>query len=288
MLQFFVLTCFVVTQVTFASSNFCINGESLEHTWLNYNEQYLFDHWLGYADHYEAHLPRPTSKKKQPIRMLEIGVQSGGSVRLWKKCYGEQLHFTGLDIDNRCKRMKNKKENIHIVIGSQTNTSFLSQVCEKYGPFDIVIDDGGHTAHMIRTTMAAMLPSEACMREKSVYVVEDTHTMSKCNDEKSYCGDPTDISSIPCDAFLQQHSQWFSISNPALHLVKETAWAARVVSVHLYDSMIFYELGTKSENKRITKGWDSFSNIEEKVQQSEYTMQRKVHAHPKETSKLLV
>ena len=45
--------------------------------WLNYNESHLADRWLEYADLYERHLPPPRIDG-EPLRMLEVGVQSGG------------------------------------------------------------------------------------------------------------------------------------------------------------------------------------------------------------------
>ena len=77
--------------------------------------------------------------------MLEVGVQSGGSARLWKQWYGSQLTYVGVDIDARCKRTEKLAERIFVEIGSQLDPAFLRSVCAKHGPFDIVIDDNnGH------------------------------------------------------------------------------------------------------------------------------------------------
>ena len=83
-----------------ADDRFCVTGESLAGVWKTYgrlhNETAGFDRWLEYAPHYERHLPRPFATTlpaaaaaaaagtapppRPPVRMLEIGVQSGGSL----------------------------------------------------------------------------------------------------------------------------------------------------------------------------------------------------------------
>ena len=44
----------------------------------------------------------------QNVNMLEIGVQHGGSYRLWKNYFGEDLlRWTGIDINPRCLALNN-------------------------------------------------------------------------------------------------------------------------------------------------------------------------------------
>ena len=35
-------------------------------------------------------------------------------------------------------------QNIFVEIGSQTDAAFLRHVCQKHGPFDVIIEDGSH------------------------------------------------------------------------------------------------------------------------------------------------
>ena len=49
----------------------------------------------------------------------------------------------GLDINPNCKEVERNGVCIHI--GDQTDCEFLSQVVEKMGTPDIIIDDGGHS-----------------------------------------------------------------------------------------------------------------------------------------------
>ena len=88
--------------------------------------------------------------------MLEIGVQSGGSTRVWKKYFGPLLKYVGLDINPNCKKYEKVDEGIQIVTGSQTDLDLLKTICEKHGPFDFVVDDGGHGTNHIMASLSVM------------------------------------------------------------------------------------------------------------------------------------
>ena len=149
---------------------------SLAHLWDNYNESLGLHRLLDDADDYERHLP--PREGSTPLRMLEIGVQSGGSARTWKQWYGSRLTYVGVDVNSHCRRTQSPSERIWVEIGSQSNATFLEGVCRKYGPFDIVIDDGAHRPETIRASLQTLFPAAArCMKLPSLYVIEDTETM---------------------------------------------------------------------------------------------------------------
>ena len=68
----------------------------------------MLDRILETADAYERHLPKPASSLQ--LRMLEMGVQSGGSVRTWRKYYGNGLHYVGVDLNAGCRRSERAEE----------------------------------------------------------------------------------------------------------------------------------------------------------------------------------
>ena len=76
------------------------NG-TLRQLWLSYHSGVMstsfMNRWLEYADHYERHLPRRGTGRG--VRLLEIGVQSGGSVQMWRDWFGAgALHYVGVDV----------------------------------------------------------------------------------------------------------------------------------------------------------------------------------------------
>ena len=44
---------------------------------------------------------------------------------------------------------------------------------DRYGPFDIIIDDGGHTMEQQIASIETLFPA---LNEGGVYLCEDTHT----------------------------------------------------------------------------------------------------------------
>ena len=151
---------------------------SLRHLWETYNGTGGLHRIIKDADHYEQHLPSPRQPGEPPLRLLEIGVQSGGAAHAWRQWFGEQFYYVGVDIEPRCKRTEDPSARLFIEIGSQFNTTFLAEVCRKHGPFDVVIDDGAHMPSSIRTSLSAIFPPSAgCMRPSSLYVVEDVQAL---------------------------------------------------------------------------------------------------------------
>lgn len=109
--------------------------------------------------------------RDQPIRMLEIGVQNGASVRMWRHMLHKGSTVVGIDIDESCARFESAKENLFIRIGDQSDPLFLERVCEEFGPFDFILDDGSHMcSHMIASFNCLYLDH---LRNCGIYFAED-------------------------------------------------------------------------------------------------------------------
>jgi hypothetical protein len=234
---------------------------SLAEIYENYDGPYGFDHWKEYASHYDFHLKQvlhdlPTTKT---FRMLEIGVQSGGSVEIWASYFSTKpFYYVGMDIDERCKRSEDVKRNIFIEIGSQESPEFLLRICQKHGPFDFIIDDGGHTSEMMKVSLDTLFLSDSCMTKNSLYAIEDMHSMVGVK----FSNRALDIPWIPAEMFRRMHYYWYKRANlwklwkNSSSLDKE--WTDRIKSISLYDSMMFVRRhGTESgPMTRILKGND--------------------------------
>ena len=100
--------------------------------WHHYFE--VYDQWFsGY-------------RNRTDLRVMEIGVSRGGSLRMWRDYFHPDATIVGLDIDANCKACEISDRGVFVEIGDQSDASFLEHVTKKLGPFDIIIDDGGHTA----------------------------------------------------------------------------------------------------------------------------------------------
>jgi len=219
--------------------------KDLERLWASYDGERTFHRWLNYASHYQMHLPGPTLFRSmgEKVRMLEIGVQYGGSVLVWKRFYGDTLYYVGLDIDPRCNRSRDESNDLYIEIGSQMDTGVLDVLCSKHGPFDIIIDDGGHAWNMISISLKHMLRNPLCLKQRGgQYVVEDTHVMNMCT--SGYCARPSDITNIFSEVWEEMHAPYRTGSGPA--------------SIHLYRSIAFIQLGKQEEEVFFARGRDWF------------------------------
>jgi SAM-dependent methyltransferase len=124
--------------------------------------------WMHYFGIYERHF---SAFRGRPIRMLEFGVFHGGSLQMWQHYFGPQAQIIGVDIDPRCARLA--EPGMPIEIGDQEDRAFLKTLRDKYGSFDIILDDGGHSMRQQITTFEEMYQS---IKPGGLYVVEDTHT----------------------------------------------------------------------------------------------------------------
>ena len=78
--------------------------------------------------------------------MLEIGVQSGGSTRVWKRYVRGALDYVALDIDPRCRMFQSLGEGIRILTGSQTDKTLplkTNQLPPPPQPLFVALTRGG-------------------------------------------------------------------------------------------------------------------------------------------------
>ncbi len=104
------------------------------------------------------------------FNLLEIGVFDGASVKMWKE-YFPKATIVALDIDPRCKQYE--EDRIHIHIGDQTDVNFLHSIVEKYGHFEVILDDGGHSYKQQIVSFETLFPA---LTPGGLYFVEDMHT----------------------------------------------------------------------------------------------------------------
>ena len=107
--------------------------------------------------------------RDEPIKLLEIGVKRGASLRLWAEVFLNAEIF-GIDINARCA--SHETDRFKIIIGDSCDSELIKEVSE-YGPFDIIIDDGSHDMQPQKTTFSLLWPY---VNKKGIYVIEDLFT----------------------------------------------------------------------------------------------------------------
>lgn len=196
------------------------------------------DKWDLYLDVYERHLSR---FRETPLRLLEIGVQRGGSLQLWRKYFGDAAIIVGIDIDGGCEVLNAYLPNEHVYIGDQSNPLFLEQVVKTMGGLDVVIDDGGH---MNEAQCASFLELYPRLSERGVYICEDVHTSYW----STYNGGLLDPRSFV--EFSKKHVDELNADHNGL----PTSFARMTDSIHYYDSMVVYERGFHPVMSRLIQG----------------------------------
>jgi len=124
--------------------------------------------WAHYFEIYEENF---SFIRGRACTFMEIGVSQGGSVSMWKQYFGPQARIIGVDINPDATRFAD--DQVEIVIGDQEDIEFLRNIASQYGPFDAVLDDGGHTMIQQINTFKEIYPF---VKEGGAYLCEDVHT----------------------------------------------------------------------------------------------------------------
>lgn len=119
----------------------------------------------GYLRHYERVVG---PHRDEPITLLEIGVERGGSLRTWAR-YFTRATIVGVDIKPDCAKHAGDRRIVEI--GSQADAAFLTELGVKYQP-TVIIDDGSHLADHILLTFQTLWPY---LQHGGTYIVEDIH-----------------------------------------------------------------------------------------------------------------
>ncbi len=118
-----------------------------------------------YFDAYDRHFSKFVGKE---VHVVEVGVWSGGSLKMWQSYFGDKCKVYGVDIHEACRVYES--ESVKIFIGDQESRDFWKEFKKKVPRVDILIDDGGHLAEQQIATLEEILPH---ISPGGVYFCED-------------------------------------------------------------------------------------------------------------------
>jgi hypothetical protein len=164
-----------------------------------------------------------TPFKDKPVRLLEIGVQHGGSIQMWREFFTD-AKIVGVDVLEDCKKFATN--NVEIRIGDQASVPFL----ESLGEFDIIIDDGGHTMMQQQISFRELFPK---LSDGGVYVIEDLHT--------SYWKQflDSDLTTIDYLKGFLDDINWEATTSARCETGVEHRNPLEIGSMHVYPSIVF-------------------------------------------------
>jgi hypothetical protein len=124
-----------------------------------------FNKFRHYPAIYERYFSRYVGTD---VTFLELGVQRGGSLQVWKEYFGDKATILGVDIKEKTYF---EEDQIKVFIGSQDDTSFLEDICKNYS-LDIVVDDCSHFAKQTTISFETLFPK---LKSDGIYLVEDLY-----------------------------------------------------------------------------------------------------------------
>lgn len=134
---------------------------------------------LGYTEYYEKLFK---DIRESTLKVLEIGVETGRSHRLWLEyfnnatVYGFDIFKFGVDELNRLQEGNPYLDRSVMFEGDQENVDDLEKFLELHGrDFDIIIDDGGHTMRQQQISLGVLFDA---VKPGGHYIIEDLHACS--------------------------------------------------------------------------------------------------------------
>lgn len=124
--------------------------------------------WHHYLPLYDRYFAR---YRGTAVKFLEIGVNNGGSLQMWRRYLGPDAVLCGIDINPDCAQYDGHSGMVRI--GSQDDPDFLAKVVTEMGGVDVVLDDGSHRMAHIDTSLRVLFPM---LSQGGTYMIEDLHT----------------------------------------------------------------------------------------------------------------
>jgi hypothetical protein len=135
------------------------------------------------------------SKRSEQVRILEVGLDEGKSVKIWRE-YLPKATIIGVDV------LDKSQFNTDIFIqADQSSWTDMCDVADQVQNVDIIIDDGSHVVQHQINTFEALFPR--CLAPGGVYIIEDIEC-SYWKPGSSIYGYTTDGASL-FDYFINTH-----------------------------------------------------------------------------------
>jgi hypothetical protein len=188
----------------------------------------------GYTRAYERHL---APLRQRPIKLLEIGIGDGASLRMWRD-YFPQARIYGLDVVD-CKRLDGGS--IRTFQGGQADEDVLERLLHATGALDVVIDDGSHRWADQIASFQKVYPH---LTPGGVYAIEDLHTSYWDRYESGEQSTVDFLCDLVDELNLHGRSGYGSLKNdPAQAAVWQemNVYQRTVESITFYKSLVFVQ-----------------------------------------------
>jgi hypothetical protein len=138
----------------------------------------LSDKWSLYLDEYNRLL---APYRDKAVRLLELGIQNGGSLEIWDQFFPNAEKIVGCDVNPNCADLKYDSARIAVVVADSNTKEAQQEILSHCPRFDIIIDDGSHRPGDIIRFFGQYFQY---LDESGLYLVEDLH----CSYWKEFAG----------------------------------------------------------------------------------------------------
>lgn len=129
----------------------------------------ISDKWALYLREYDRLF---SEYRDKPVRILEIGIQNGGSLEIWLKYFTNLKKLIGCDINIACNFLEYNDPRITVVVADANAEETVNNILTHSPIFDLIIDDGSHRSSDIISSFINYFPH---LVDGGMFVVEDIH-----------------------------------------------------------------------------------------------------------------
>ena len=127
------------------------------------------DKWSIYLPVYESVF---APYRDRQLRLLEIGIQNGGSLEIWGRFFPRAQALIGCDINPACGALRYDNPVVSVIVGDANDDATQQRIQAVTQGLDIVIDDGSHTSSDIVRSFCRYFPM---IEPGGLFVAEDLH-----------------------------------------------------------------------------------------------------------------
>ena len=183
----------------------------------------------GFMELYESFFK---DYKDKNINILEIGVDNGDSLRVWRE-YFSKANICGIDIIKKDFKISN----VEILCGSQNDPIFLDTVIKKYNNFDIIIDDGSHLSKHIIFSFNYLFKH---LNNEGLYIIEDLQTSYF----RRYGGSRINLNKKKTSMnFIKKLTDSVNYEHYDKPFFKKSSFDGKIKSVNFFQNIVFIKRG---------------------------------------------
>ena len=183
----------------------------------------------GFMELYESFFK---DYKDKNINILEIGVDNGDSLRVWRE-YFSKANICGIDIIKKDFKISN----VEILCGSQNDPIFLDTVIKKYNNFDIIIDDGSHLSKHIIFSFNYLFKH---LNNEGLYIIEDLQTSYF----RRYGGSRINLNKKKTSMnFIKKLADSVNYEHYDKPFFKKSSFDGKIKSVNFFQNIVFIKRG---------------------------------------------